>query len=149
MEATLQALGQLLLKAVPTVVLLLFVHFYLKAMLFRPLEAALGKRREVTEGARAAAEQLLAKASERAAAIEQKLREAREKIYSEQEETRKRWVAEQTASIDAAREASHAKLHEAQERLAAETEAAKRDLAGTADALAEEITRTLLERIPA
>ena len=149
MEATIQALGQLLLKAVPTVLLLLFVHFYLKSVLFRPLEAALRKRSEATEGARAAAEQMLAKASERAAEIERLLREARERIYSEQEEARKRWVEEQTARVDAAREASHARLRQAREQLDAETEAAKRDLASTADALAEQIVHSLIERIPA
>ena len=36
MEQTLQALAGILLKAIPTIFLLLFLYFYLKLMLFGP-----------------------------------------------------------------------------------------------------------------
>ena len=62
MESTLHDLGQLLLKAIPTVFLLLVVHFYLKKMFFRPMADVLAKRRAATEGLRESAEAMRAKA---------------------------------------------------------------------------------------
>ena len=41
MEATLHALGGILLRAIPTVILLLILHAYLRAVLFRPIEKML------------------------------------------------------------------------------------------------------------
>ena len=146
MDQTLQALGGLLLKAIPTVVLLLIVHFYLKWMFFRPLREVLAKRREATEGARESAEAILRQASAQAAELEASLRKAREEIYQEQEEMRRRWIGEQTAKMDEARRQSRELIHQARQELAAEAAAAQRDLAATTDALAEQIARSLLER---
>jgi hypothetical protein len=41
MDASINALGGILLKAIPTVILLLFVHLYLKLVFFKPLEEVL------------------------------------------------------------------------------------------------------------
>src|SRR5260370_32652601 len=96
MDETVRQLGRLLRKAIPTVCLLLNVHVYLRWMFFGPLRKILAKRREATEGARESAEAILAKATSKAAAIEAELRKAREEIYREQEEARRRWTADQT-----------------------------------------------------
>ena len=90
MDATLHDLGGILLKAIPTLFLLLIVHLYLKWMFFGPMREVLDKRRASTEGARKSAEALLAKASEKAATLEAALRKARDEIYQEQEEARRR-----------------------------------------------------------
>ena len=146
MEATLQALGGILLKAIPTVVLLLIVHFYLKWMFFRPLREVLAKRRAATQGMRESAEALLAKADEQTKSIEAKLRATREEIYQEQEESRRRWVSEQTQHLEEARQQARELVHQSKVQLENETAAAKRDLAATADSLADQIARSLLER---
>ena len=146
MDATLQQLGGLLLKAVPTIVLLLIVHFYLKWMFFRPLEQVLDKRKRSTEGARRDAEELLRKARQDAETIEAELRKAREEIYQEQEEVRRRWIAEQSTRLEEARHSSRELIHQARQQMEADTAAAKRDLAATAGALADEIARVLLAR---
>ena len=52
MQETLQALGGILLEAIPTVILLIVLHFYLKAILFGPLDKVMKRRRELTEGDR-------------------------------------------------------------------------------------------------
>lgn len=103
MESTLHALGQLLLKAIPTIFLLLVVHFYLKSMFFRPMADVLAKRRQATEGRREEAEAMRAKAAAATKSIEEQLRQAREAIYQEQEEARKRWLGDQSAQLDGAR----------------------------------------------
>jgi len=146
MDSTLHALGGILLKAIPTVLLLLIVHLYLKWTFFGPMREVLAKRREATEGARKSAEALLAKASEKAASIEASLRTAREKIYQEQEEARRHWIGEQNTRIEEARKASRDLIHQAQQQLDAEAAAAKRDLTATTAALADHIARSLLER---
>ena len=146
MEQTLQQLGGILLKAIPTVVLLLIVHFYLKFMFFRPLQKVLAERKQATQGTKEKAEQLLAKAEQTHASIEAALRKAREEIYQEQEEARKQWTNDQTARLDQARHQSHQLIHQAQEQLEADAAATKKDLAKAAEVLAEEIARTLLER---
>ena len=50
----LQALGGILLRAVPTFLLVILLHFYLKSIFFKPLENVLRKRYDATEGARKA-----------------------------------------------------------------------------------------------
>jgi len=146
MEATLQALGAILLKAIPTAILLVIVHFYLKGMFFRPLQQVLAERRAATEGMRVMADEILSKADTQAKEIEVQLRSAREAIYQEQEEMRRRWISEQTVRTDQARQQARRMVHDAKVQLDAETAAAKRELAGTADSLAEQIAQMLLER---
>lgn len=146
MEATLQALGGLLLKAVPTLLLLLLVHFYLKWTFFGPLRDVLAKRRASTDGLREASEATLKRASEVAASIESQLRQAREQIYQEQDEARRRWSGEQAARLDEARRQARDLIHQSKVQLETEAAAAKRELAATTDALAERITKALLEK---
>ena len=146
MDATLQALGGILLKAVPTICLLLIVHFYLKWMFFGPLQKVLAERRAATEGAREAAEKMSKQAAEKAAALEAELRKAHEQVYAEQEESRRRLIADQNARIEEAKRQSRELIQQARHSLEAETAAAKRELAATADALAEQIVTSLLQR---
>ena len=145
MDQTLHDLGGLLLKAIPTVILLLIVHFYLKSVFFGPMRDVLAKRREATEGARKEAEALLARASEKTAALEAALRKAREEVYREQEEVRRQWISEQSARLEEARRATRDLIHQAKQQLEAETAAGKRELTATTAALADEIAQSLLE----
>lgn len=145
MDATLHDLGGILLKAIPTLFLLLIVHLYLKRMFFGPLRDVLAKRHEATEGALKSAEALLAKAAEKAEAIDVSLRKAREAIYQEQEEARRRWIGEQTARLEEARRSSRDLIHQAKQQLDADAAAAKRDLTATTAALADQIAQSLLE----
>ncbi|HLG95049.1 MAG TPA: ATP synthase F0 subunit B [Bryobacteraceae bacterium] len=146
MDATLNQLGGILLKAVPTIILLLVVFLYLKWMFFRPLEKVLAERKNATAGTREKAEALLAKADQTAAAVESELRKARESIYQEQEEARRRWAVDQAAQLEKARHSAREMIHQAQIQLESDTAEAKRELAGTAESLAEQIADTLLER---
>src|SRR5579871_62917 len=145
MDATLHALGGILLRAIPTVILLIIVNLYLKRMFFDPMREVLAKRRAATEGARKSAEALLAQASAKAGEIEAALRKARDEIYQEQEEARHRWIGEQNASLEEARRASRDLTHQAKQQLDTEAAAAKRDLTATTAALADQIAQTLLE----
>ena len=149
MESTLHDLGGLLLNAVPTVVLLLIVYVYLRWMFFRPLQKVLAERKQATAGTHEKAQALLAKADQTASAIQEKLRKARDEIYQEQEEARRQWTSDQAAKIEQSRVNARDMIHQAQLQLESETAAAKRELAATADTLAEQVARTLLERTTA
>ena len=137
MEATLNALGGILLNAIPTFLLFLLLHFYLKSVFFGPMEKLLHERDEATAGARRKAQESLAKAEEKSRQYEETLRNARTEIYKEQEEQRKAWQAEQAVQVADAAARSKAALAAAREQLAAEAasarlalEAESRDLAG-------------------
>ena len=61
----LQALGGTLLNAVPTFILVVLLHFYLKSLFFKPLGKVLHERYEATAGARLAAEKSMGRAATR------------------------------------------------------------------------------------
>ena len=146
MQETLQALGGILLKAIPTVVLLILLHFYLKAVLFGPLDRVMRKRRELTEGARKIAEDSLAAATRKADEYEAKLRDARAVVYKEQEEIRKRWLEEQAKEVTQARVRMESSVKTAREALAQEAAAARTSLQQTSSTLADQIVTTVLGR---
>ncbi len=146
MEQTLQALGGILLKSIPTIVFLIILHFYLKAVLFGPLDRILKQRRELTEGARKVAQDSLAAAARKADEYEAKLRDARAVVYKEQEEMRKRWLEEQGDEVAQARTRMEASVKTAREALAADAAAAQASLKDASSALADQIAETVLGR---
>ena len=146
MQETLQALGGILLKAIPTVILLIILHFYLKAVLFGPLDRVMEKRRELTEGARKLAEESLAAATRKADEYEAKLRDARAVVYKQQEEIRKRWLEEQAQQVAEARARSESAVKAAREAIAQDAAAARKTLQDTSAAVADQIVATVLGR---
>jgi F-type H+-transporting ATPase subunit b len=146
MEQTREALVGLLQKAVPTILLLILLHFYLKAMLFAPLAKVLKDRDALTKGARQTAEESLASAEQKTADYEAKLREARGEVYREQEEMRRQWLVEQSQQIDAARERHAAAVRTAKDQLTREASDARKSLADTSGQLADEIASSILNR---
>jgi F-type H+-transporting ATPase subunit b len=146
MEQTLHDLSGILLKAIPTVFLLIILHFYLKAMLFKPLQKALKQREELTAGARRAADESLAAAERKAQDYEAKFRDARAEVYRGQEETRRVWLEDQATQIEAGKAQSGETLTAARKQLADETATAKRSLVETSAALADRIATTVLAR---
>ena len=146
MEQTLHALGGILLKSIPTIVLLLFLYFYLKLMLFGPLTRVLKQREELTAGTRHAAQKSLKDAERKVSEYEAKMREARAEVYREQEETRTRWLADQASQVDGARERTGLTVQQAKEQMTAEITAARQSLVESAGVLADQIATAMLAR---
>jgi len=144
MEQTLQALSGILLKAIPSALLLIILHFYLKAVLFGPLDRVMQKRRELTDGARKIAEDSLAAATRKAEEYEAKLRDARAAVYKQQEEIRKRWLEEQGQQVEEARTRSESTVKAAREAIALDADAARKSLQDTSAAIADQIVTTIL-----
>ena len=144
MQETLQALGGILQKASITVVLLIILHFYLKAVLFGPLDRVMQKRRELTEGARKIAEESLAAATRKADEYEAKLRDARAAVYKQQEEIRKGWLEEQAQQVAQARARSESTVKAAREAISQDVAAARKSLQDTSAAVADQIVARVL-----
>lgn len=146
MDVILRQLGQLLLKAVPTFLLVVFLSWYLKFVFFRPLEKVLRRRYDLTEGARKLAEEMLTRADAKAAEYEAALRAARAELYEEQERMHKRLQEEAAAQIADARRRAEAAIEEAARQIAREGEAARASLERQSDALADQIVNAILRR---
>src|ERR1051325_3418252 len=136
MDVILHQLGQLLLKAVPTFLLVVFLQFYLKRVFFKPLENVLHQRYEATEGARKAADESLARAAAKAAEYEAALRAARSEVYKSQEELHKQLQEGESVQVAEARQRADAAVKAAKAELAKEVEAAKASLGRDSEALA-------------
>lgn len=145
MDATFNALGGILLNAIPTFLLIIFLHFYLKATFFKPMEKVLHERDEATAGARKRAEEALAKAEEKSKQYEETLRQARNEMYKEQEEQRKQWQAEQTAQVAEASTRAKATVAAAREQIAAEAAIARQTLDSESRLLASKIAESVLD----
>jgi F-type H+-transporting ATPase subunit b len=146
MEATLHQLGGILLSALPTFILVIFLHYYLKFMFFKPMEKVLAERLAATEGARAQAAESLQRAERKIAEYEATMRVERSKIYQEAEQHNKRMQEEEEAAVLADRHAAEQHVREAKEQLARELEAAKASLDAASDALASQIAEQILRR---
>jgi|HubBroStandDraft_4_1064222.scaffolds.fasta_scaffold232293_2 F-type H+-transporting ATPase subunit b len=146
MEETLHALSGILLRAIPTFLLVVFLHFYLKYMFFKPLDKVLHARYEATEGARKRAAESLENAAAKTAEYEAAMRRARSEVYQMQEQSHRRLQEEQASQVQAAREQAEASIRDAKAQLAAEIAQAKTDLAAESDALAGQIADAILNR---
>src|SRR2546423_5386051 len=146
MDETLRQLGGILLRAVPTFILVLLLHLYLKFIFFKPLQRVLRQRYEATEGARKLAEASLTKASERAAEYEAALRAARAETYKELEQMRRDLQESRAASVREARAEAEAAVARAKATLSAEVEALKKSLEEESEALADRIATKILRR---
>jgi len=146
MDAMLHALGEIVLKAVPTFLLLVVLYFYLRLVFFKPLERTLQRRYEATEGARKVAEESLARAAAKTAEYEAALRAARAEVYQSQDRLHKQLQDDQLAQVTMARQRTEAMVNEAKRQLAADVEQAKGTLAAQSDLLANQIAETILRR---
>jgi F0F1-type ATP synthase membrane subunit b/b' len=144
MDQTLHQLGRIVLYGLPTSFLVILLCIYLKVMYFQPFQKMLAARYEATEGARKAAEESLARANAKAAEFDAALQQARQEIYSEQEQYLKKLQEQQAAETEAVRHATDKHLEEARQQLAADGAAARESLAAQSDLLASQIADAIL-----
>ena len=146
MESVLAALGGLLLKALPTFILVLVLHFYLKFIFFKPLERVLDERYQATEGARRQAQATLEQAAAKAAEYEQALRAARAEVYQAEEELHRQLEERRKEEMAEARLRAEETVRQAKAALAGEAESARRMLDRETGMLADRIADSLLGR---
>lgn len=144
MSAQLQKLGQLLFNSIPTIILFVLLHFYLKRVLYRPLRQVLAARAARIEGRQEAAQKLLAEGEAKLASYEDSLRQQRMENYRHIESRRQAGLAESQKALVEARQKAAQALVEARQQLAAETAQVRAQLQGSAEELAGQIMTQVL-----
>ena len=146
MEATLHALGELLLEAVPTILFFIFLNLFLKQVYFKPMGRILEERRKATEGVRDLAQRAFETADKKTSEFERALQLARQEINGENEKLRKQWASEQTEAVAHARAEAERKLGAAHQQVAAEIAQADGEMEGQIDSLANAVLASLSRR---
>jgi len=144
MPSLVHQIGELFLRAVPVALIVVLFYFILRSLFFKPLLAAMAEREALTTGAQKSAESAQAAAAEKVKQYEEALRQAKARVYAEQEEQRKKLLDERAALMKAARTKATAEVGQAKNRVAADLDAAKRDIEVTASQLATEIASKAL-----
>jgi F-type H+-transporting ATPase subunit b len=149
MEQTLRQLGELLLASVPTVILLWLLYIIYVFVVHRPLTAVLAERQKRTQGAMEKARADIAAAEARTADYEQRLREARQKVFKSLEGRRQQAAEARNAAVNQARARAQEQVKQARAGLEQDKEEAMSKLQSEAGRLATEIVRTVLRPVAA
>jgi len=145
MDQTLNQLGELLLGAVPTVILLALLYALYTTIVHKPLRRVLEERRSKTEGAIEKSKADVAAADARTSEYEQRLREARAALFRAQEARRQAALQARSNAVSEARARAQAEVQAAKAGIESDRAAAEKGLLGEAEALAREIMRRVLE----
>ena len=137
-------LGELLLGALPTVIIVTLFIIFMRWAFWTPFQRVLEQREAATLGARQDADAMLTRAEEKVREYEEALREVRAEIYREQEEARRQALDQRAQAISEAREKASQMIRKAKAEIASEVETAKKDLDSQAKKLAKEIADSLL-----
>jgi len=145
MDAALKkAIGELLLGAVPTIIMFAILYLAYRFLVHGPLARVLAERRSKTEGAVAKAQADVAAADAKTKDYEERLREARMGIFKSQEARRKQLQDARNAAIAEARAAAEVKVKAAKAEIEKETVTAKAGLQAQTETLAQEVIRSVL-----
>src|SRR5271163_4821359 len=141
----LRQLGELFLQAVPTVLIILVFYAILRGLFFTPLLKVMAERESRTSGARKAATNAQQAAAEKVKQYQNALREARAKVYGEQEVARKKLLDERAAKLRDARAKAATQVGGAKEQISKELVGAAKDLEASVPQLSAEIVSRLLQ----
>jgi F-type H+-transporting ATPase subunit b len=145
MPSLVHQIGELFLRAVPVALIVIAFYFILRSLFFQPILAVMAEREARTLGAQKSAEAAQAAAAEKVKQYEEALRQAKARVYTEQEVERKKLLDERAAILKDVRSKTSAEVGRAKERVAGELEAAKQEIEASATQLAGEIVRKLLQ----
>lgn len=142
-------IGELFLRAVPVALIVVVFYFILRSLFFRPILNVMAEREARTQGARKAADAAQAAAAEKLKQYEEALRQAKAKVYLEQEAERKKLLDERAAMLREARARAVEEVGAAKQRVARELAEAVKEVEASAMELAREIARRVLRVPPA
>jgi F-type H+-transporting ATPase subunit b len=147
MDQTLRQLGELLLGSVPTVILLILLYILYTFLVHRPLTAVLAERRSRTQGAMEKARADIAAAEARTAEYEQRLREARQKVFKNQEARWQQATQARNQLVNQARVRAQEQVKQARSALEEDKQQAISKLQSEAARLASDIVRAVLRPV--
>lgn len=144
MEQIFHALQGIIVRALPTFFLVILLHWFLKRVLFQPLDRVLEERRRRTDGVLESCQAAMERARLRLQEYENSLRQAQAEIFDQQEAERKRMAAERAALLAEARQRARQRVEAARAEIQAEAERARQSLRDEAARLAEAVTQSVL-----
>jgi F-type H+-transporting ATPase subunit b len=148
MPSLVHQIGELFLRAVPVALVVLVFYFVLRSLFFKPILAVMAEREARTLGAQKSAHAAQVAAAEKIRQYEEALRQARAKVYAEQEAERKTLLDERASALKDARIKASAEVGAAKQRVAAELESAKKEIETSASQLAVEIAGRAMQITP-
>jgi F-type H+-transporting ATPase subunit b len=146
MDATLNALANLLLESIPTVVLFLFLVYYLKKVFFAPIAKILEERRKATEGVRELSQRAFEAADQRNSEFETALQLARHDLGQANEAQRREWDQEEQDAITTAHAQAQERIEAAKREIEQDLQKAESELQSQVEPLSEQIISSLLRR---
>ncbi|GAC1622717.1 MAG: hypothetical protein NVS9B13_15780 [Candidatus Acidiferrum sp.] len=144
MQEIVHQIGELFLQAVPTALIVLVFYFVLRGLFFQPLLKVMAEREARTSGAQKDAETAQAAAAEKIKQYQETLRNARARVYSEQEAARKKLLEIRAGQLKEAHTQAAGEVSAAKKRVGDEMSTARKDLEATIGQLSAEIARRIL-----
>jgi F-type H+-transporting ATPase subunit b len=138
-------LGELFLGAVPVALIVLVFYLVLRSLFFQPLLKVMAERDARTLGAQKSAEAAQMAAAEKIRQYEEALKQARAKVYAEQEAARKKLMEERAAFLKDARAKAAAEVNAGKQGIEKEFAAAKTELQAAEAQRSVEIARRVLQ----
>jgi F-type H+-transporting ATPase subunit b len=132
------------LSVLVTVVYVIVLYLVLSRIFFRPVTEILKQRGELIDGRLEDSRKRLEVVERKTSEYENTLRAARAEIYHQQELRREHALNEKADLIAKAKTEGEASIRNARNRLSAEAEAAKANIAAEVEVLADRLTATLL-----
>ena len=137
-------IGDMILQALPVIVLIWIFFLFLKATFFKPIEKILAERSARIEGARLEAERSLGAANEKAKAYQDALKKARAEVYAEQDQLRRKVLDERAEVVREARSRAQYQIKVAKEKIASDYSAARQQVESQSDSLGGELAEAIL-----
>jgi F-type H+-transporting ATPase subunit b len=145
MGQTLKQVGELLLGAVPTILLLLMLYGLYLVLVYKPLTKVLAERRSRTEGAIEKARADIEAAESKTFEYEAKLREAKLAVFRAQEARRQQVEEARAEAVAEARKHADRLNQEAKKKIQDEVADVKQGLQSESERLASEIISAILQ----
>ena len=148
MGEILSQIGQLFVQSIPTVIFVFLLLIILNRIFFKPIIKVLKQREAMASGALVRAREQTAAAEARTREYEAAFQSARQDVYRQREADRQAGIKARETALQRARDQSEAWLRDAQIDLTAQVEAAKKELGGATQSMANEIVTVVLSDGP-
>ena len=144
MDKILNQLIDLVLGAVPTMVILVFLYLFLRVVFFGPLEKLLKERHAATEGRQQEAQKSIAAAEAKAGEYTAAFEEARAATLRAREAARQEALQARAALVAKSRAAAAERVQGALAGIESDVTTAREQLGRDSQQLAESITEAIL-----
>jgi F0F1-type ATP synthase membrane subunit b/b' len=139
-------IGELLLEAVPTIIIILLFYLFLRWAFFGPIQKAMAERAARIEGARTEAASVIEAARQETDKYEVALRRARAEVYAESEAVRQAALDNRAKLLKTLQARAQEEVAAAKKSIVAELASARADVERETPALAAQIALSILEK---